>query len=390
MKKRYLDNFVKKDLKDKMVLLGGPRQVGKTTFSKFVGDNYYKNYTYLNWDKREMRSDIRNSKWPSDTKFIILDEIHKYTKWKSFIKGEYDIHKDKYDFMLTGSARLNVYKKGGDSLFGRYHYYSLHPFSYAELLGINSKHTPGKELFFPKHKKNLNIINDLLTYGGFPEPYLKKDKIFLQRWHNERKDLLFKEDIRDLTSIKDISSMDILSDILPHKVGSTLSINSIKEDLEVNHRTVKNWLKTFEMLYYSFRLYPYQSKKIKALKKEAKLYLWDWSEIETKGEKLENLVASHLLKFCNYMYDVFGYKIELFYIRDKYQKEVDFLVTYNLKPWFAVEVKNTKKELSKYLKYFTQKLSIPFSYQIINNFDEDYMKDRIRVMPLDKFLSALV
>lgn len=391
MKNRYLKDVISKDLKEKMVFLAGPRQVGKTTFAKLIGEQAFKDFAYFNWDNRKMREAIRSSRWPSNSSLIILDELHKYSKWKSFIKGEYDVNKDKYNFLVTGSARLNVYKKGGDSLLGRYHYYRLHPFSYAELLNLKVNNEPGEELVFSKkHSADKKVLNKLLDYGGFPEPYIKSDKVHLQRWHNDRKDLLFKEDVRDLTSVRDISSMDLMGSILPSKVGSLLSLNSIREDIEVTHKSVSNWLKIFEMLYYSFRVYPYQSRKINSLKKEAKLYLWDWSEVENKGARLENLVASHLLKFCDYLYDAFGHKVELFYLGDVDKRELDFLVTYNSKPWFAVEVKTSQSKPDKQLRYFKDKLKIPYSYQVVYDLDDDYTEDGIRLMSLGKFLSALV
>lgn len=387
MQKRYLLAFIEKDLQEKMIFLGGPRQVGKTTFSK----NIQTEYAYYNWDNKFDRKAILKMAWPVDKKLIILDEIHKYSRWKNFIKGEYDVKKEKHNFFVTGSARLNVYKKGGDSLLGRYHYYRLHPFSYAELLDIHNEYTPGAELTVVRnYSAQPNIIEKLFRFGGFPEPYLKANKIHLQRWHNERKQLLFREDIRDLTQIRDLSNMEIMSDLLPSKVGSTLSLNSLREDLEVTHKSVTLWLSIFEALYYSYRVYPYKNTKIKSLKKEAKLYLWDWSELETEGARLENMVGSHLLKMCHFLYDVYGHPVELFYLRDIEKREVDFLVTYKQNPWFAVEVKLSDDKPSKELLYFKEKLKIPYCYQVIKNYNQHNIFKDINLISLDRFLKLLV
>ncbi|MBN1410914.1 MAG: DUF4143 domain-containing protein [Spirochaetales bacterium] len=242
-----------------------------------------------------------------------------------------------------------------------------------------------------------------MTYGGFPEPYLKADERewsqgiataiqcpVCRPWHNARKQLLFREDIRDLTHIRDLSSMEILSDMLPSRAGSLLSLNALREDLEVTHKSVVLWLNVFENLYYSYRVYPFNNTRIKSLKKEAKLYLWDWSEIESEGAKLENMVAGHLLKMCHFLVDAYGHEVMLYYIRDTEGREVDFLVTWKGKPWFAVEVKMSDDKPSRHLIYFKEKLGIPFCYQVIKNYDRRVVTRDVQLVSLDIFLSGLV
>ena len=127
------------------------------------------------------------------------------------------------------------------------------------------------------------------------------------------------------------------------------------------------------------------------MRKEPKLYLWDWSQVENPSARLENMVASHLLKTIHWLYDSQGFKAELFFLRDREGREVDFLVTVDKKPWFSVEVKQNNKDVSSHLKYFGQKLKIPFQYQIVGGMDtEDYIRDGIRVLGAAKFLSGLV
>ena len=388
---RYLTKAIVKDLKKKMVFLGGPRQVGKTTCSNYTAKSHFPSFTYFNWDNRDHRKDILNSRWPTDSRLIILDEIHKYTRWKSFVKGEYDIHKERCNFFITGSARLDVYKKGGDSLLGRYHYYRLHSFSYAELLKLIPSSEPFKELSFREvTSKGIDIYNRLYNFGGFPEPYLEADETVLRRWRNERKHLLFKEDVRDLSQVRDLSSMEIMVDLLPMKVGSLLSVNSLSGDLEVTHKSVNHWLGIMEALYYCFRIYPFAHRNIRSLKKEPKLYLWDWTEIEDRGARLENLVACHLLKFCHFYYDALGYRLDLRFLRDQQKRELDFLVTVDNKPWFAVEVKSKDLKLSTPALYFKDKLNIPFVYQVVENTEKDFEEKGIRVISLKKFLGALI
>jgi len=206
----------------------------------------------------------------------------------------------------------------------------------------------------------------------------------------ERVERLVKEDIRDVETIKDLGSLLVLVGMLPEKVGSLLSINSLREDLQVAHKTVSNWIEILERFYYQFRIYPFTANTIKSLRKEPKLYLWDWSEISNPAARLENMVASHLLKTVHWLYDTQGYKAELFFLRDKEGREMDFLVTINRKPWFSVEVKTNDDEISPSVKYFGNKLKIPFQYQLIQKNDVDYTREGIRVMGIKKFLSGLV
>lgn len=390
-KDRYLHSSIISDLKNKMVFIGGPRQVGKTTLAKYIGVNDYKKYIYLNWDNREDRKMILERKFEAESKLIVFDEIHKYKQWKNYIKGEFDKYKDKFHILVTGSARLDLYKKGGDSLMGRYHYYRLHPFSLAEVLGIKTNLKIFKELVFQEKKKNTTkIFIDLLTFGGFPEPFLKKDFKTLRRFHNERLDRLVKEDIRNIEQVRDLSALQILVEILPDKVGSLLSLNNLRQDLQVSHKTISLWMDILERFYYHFRVYPFSAKTIKSLRKEPKMYLWDWSQIKNKGINLENIVASHLLKTSHFLYDFEGYKVELHFLRDIEGREVDFLVTVDKKPWLAVEVKSSDEQASKHLKYFVKKLKIPFAYQVVKQPGIDFWQDKIRIISVDKFLSGLI
>ncbi len=386
--KRYLTDNILKDLKSKMVFIGGPRQVGKTSLAKYIIAKHFKRHSYFNWDYKEDRDDILNYRFNPDSKLLIFDEIHKYKNWKNHIKGIYDKYKGKYSIIITGSSRLDIYRKGGDSLLGRYYYYKLFPLTFAEVNKTNTQnYEPFKELKFSEEH---NHLKELQQFGGFPEPFFSKDKITLNRWHNMRSERIIKEDIRDIKFIKDISNLQILVDSLEKKVASLFSIKSVSEDISSSYKTVAHWLDILEEFYYVFRIYPFKYSKIKSIKKMPKLYLYDWSEVKDLGAKTENLVAVHLLKFVNYLYDAFGYKTELFFLRDIEGREVDFLVTVDTKPWFSVEVKTSKKNISKNLYYFSSRENIPFNYQIVSDKETDFIKDNIRVISIDKFLSALV
>lgn len=389
IKNRYLTKYVTSDLTEKMVFIAGPRQVGKTTLAKDIIAKQFAKPRYFNWDNRVDRKRILKSEWPGNADLIILDEIHKYKGWKSFVKGEYDSLKERYRFLITGSARMDIYRKGGDSMMGRYHHYRLHPFTLAELNSKNNTPSIMKEIPIPD-EHDFDALGVLDVFGGFPEPLMKQNQRTLRRWHNEKNNRLFREDIREIEQVRDLSSMQLLGDMLPEKAASLLSVNSLREDLGVSHRAVSSWLNILESFYYCFRVYPYSGKNYRSLKKEAKLYLWDWSEIDDEAARFENLIASHLLKLVHFLQDYEGYKVTLNYLRSAEKKEVDFLISVGSTPWFAVEVKLNNTNVSRNLYYFNEKLHIPFLYQVVKKSHIDTFTKGVRVVSADKFLGGLI
>ncbi len=391
-RQRYLTGNILGDLEEKMVFVGGARQVGKTTLALKILTQKFTNYSYYNWDFPPDRKKLMNFEFPGEKALLIFDEIHKYRKWKSLVKGIYDSYKSRYKIIVTGSAHLNVYRRGGDSLQGRYHYYTLHPFSLAELFEIKNKYTPSDELKFHTDdpKGNNDGLNQLFKFGGFPEILFKQSEQSLRRWHNEKLERLFREDIRDVENIRDIGNVKLLGDLLPSKAAGPLSINAVREDLEVSHRAVAKWLDVLELFYYHFRIYPYHSKIIRSIKKEPKIYLVDWSEVQDEGARFENLIASHLLKFVQYLREYEGYKTNLNYLRNVDKREVDFIVSSDGKPWFAVEVKMNDTQPSPNIYYFKERLNIPYLFQVVMKKDIDFIKDGIRIISADKFLTALI
>ncbi|HMN24753.1 MAG TPA: ATP-binding protein [Ignavibacteriaceae bacterium] len=388
-KERYLQDIILNDIADKMIFVGGARQVGKTTLAREILAKDFNNYEYYNWDYQPHRKKIISGELPGQRSLLIFDEIHKYKKWKNLVKGIFDTQKELYKIIVTGSARLNVYRKSGDSLQGRYRYFTLHPFSLAEVEILQNSFEPFAELNF--HSTSFkNNMDNLFEFGGFPEPLLTQSKKTLRRWQIEKHDRLFREDVRDVENIRDINSMKLLGDLLPSKVASQLSINSITEDLGISHRAITSWLNILESFYYHFRIYPYTAKGIRSIKKEPKLFLIDWSEVENEGARFENMIASHLLKFTNYLLETEGYKTGLFYLRNVDKKEVDFLVTVNNKPWFSVEAKLSETTPSKNLLYFKERLYIHFNFQVVKQSNTDLLKDEVRVISADKFLSGLI
>jgi hypothetical protein len=370
---RYINDSVDEDLKNKMVFVGGPRQVGKTTFAlTFLPGLDEKHPAYLNWDDILTRSSLLRGELPPNEDIIVLDEIHKYARWRNLVKGFYDTKKTDVSFIITGSARLDYYSKGGDSLQGRYHYYRLHPFSIQE---VNTN-------------PSVSDVQGLLKFGGFPEPFLRADEKFWRRWQRERLRRVIYEDIRDLENIKEISLLELLAEEIPNRVGAPLSVKNLKELLQVAHETVERWLKIFERMYYCYRIPPYGPSKVRAVKKEQKLYLWDWSIVPDSGPRFENFVASQLLKYCHFMEDTEGFRMDLRFIRDTDKREIDFVVLREGRPMFAVECKSGEKNINPSLFYFMKRTSIPRYYQVHEG-NRDYEKNGVRVLPVHTFCKEL-
>ncbi|OFZ28847.1 MAG: AAA family ATPase [Bdellovibrionales bacterium RIFCSPHIGHO2_01_FULL_40_29] len=355
-----------------MVFIGGPRQVGKTTLClSYLNPPERQNPNYLNWDDLKSKTLLRKGEIPH-AKLIVIDEIHKYKEWRNLLKGFYDKRPEGHNFLVTGSARLDHYRRGGDSLLGRYRYIRLHPLSIAELK-ITTK----------------NDLKDLIKFGGFPEPYFAANENNHRLWLNERLHRVINDDIRDLEFLKEYNSIELLAEALPDRVGSPLSVKSLSEDLQVSPHTTERWIDILEKVYYCFRILPYGAPKIRAVKKERKAYLWDWSALTDDGKVFENLVASHLLKYCHYIEDSTGHQMELRFLKDTDGREIDFIVLKNKKPIFAVECKTGDKQLSKNINYFKERTTIPFYYQVHLG-QKDYSPDRnVRVLPFLSFSSEV-
>ncbi|MBI2027793.1 MAG: ATP-binding protein [Deltaproteobacteria bacterium] len=358
-----------------MVLIAGPRQVGKTTLAlQFLQPSIESHPAYFNWDVTAHRPKMRNGEFPQDQPTIILDEIHKYARWKTLTKGFYDQYKSQKHFIITGSAKLNHYSRGGDSQLGRSWFYRLHPFS---LMEFNSSPT----------QKDLEY---LLKFGGFPDPLFKGSEEYLRRWSRERIRRILQDDLRDLERVRELSLVESLVDLLPSRVGSPLSIKSLREDLEVAHATVENWLRILENLYVCYRIPPFGSTKIRAVKKEQKLYLWDWSSVEEPGARFENFVANQLLKYCHLQEDAHGYRMELRYVRDTDKREVDFVVLQENRPEFAVECKLGEKNISPALYYFSERTKIARFFQVhLGTRDTGIAAKNVRILPWIQFCKEL-
>lgn len=387
---RYLLSAIVEDaLADhKMAFISGPRQVGKTHLSKSCLQNQQ---NYFNWDDVDFkRAWIKR---PLDlvkdlhSGPIIIDELHKYPKWKSSLKGFYDHMGQEVPIIITGSARLDLYKRGGDSLLGRYLPYRLHPFSVAE--SKKPPHPPQKPFDLTPSKTTFSL-DDLQNLSGFPEPLLKGSQTKAKRWSRLRLEQIINFDTRDIKNIANISLLTLLAQLLPSKVGSPLSLNSLREDLQTAYGTVVDWMSVLESLYVCFKIPPYHKNIVRGLKKESKYYLFDWLSVPDKGAQLENMVAQHLLKTCHFWTDTAQGHFQLFYVRTKEKLEVDFLIVRDNQPWLAIECKSNDAAISPALMKIAQWLQVPAIQLTLQNVDRKLVGKNIKVMNVEKFLSCLV
>jgi predicted AAA+ superfamily ATPase len=381
-----------------MAFVSGPRQVGKTTTCRIHGD------TYINWDNIDDREAILAGPTKLIDQFqldrlsrtlpiVIFDELHKYPRWKQFLKGFFDTYADQLRIMVTGSSRMDVYRRGGDSLMGRYFLYRMHPFSVAETL---TQDLPDEKRIIRQPKKVSSTNFDALwNHGGYPEPFLKRDMRFSRRWQSLRLEQLVREDIRDLTQIQQLDQLELLVKLLAERSAHQLIYGSLASNVRVSIDTARRWIDVLVSLHLGFLIRPWFKNVSRSLRKEPKWFLRDWASIKDPGDKAETFVACHLLKAVEGWNDIGLGRFELGYLRDKEKHEVDFLVARDGKPWFLVEVKLHDESISPSLKYFQQQLAAPFAFQVVldaNYVDADCFARAGTpiIVPARTFLSQLL
>jgi uncharacterized protein len=368
---RFIFKPILEDLSKKMVFIGGPRQCGKTFLAKEILKTSNSTRNYFNYDYPDDKKRILAQQW-SEEKYIALDEIHKFPKWKTFVKGMYDTQKETHNFLITGSARLDVYKRGGDSMMGRYHYWRLHPFTLDEL---------------PKNFNPEQSFQKLMRVGGFPEPFLDSSELNARRWRKERFDLILREDIRDLEKINEIQNISLLIDLLKTRVGSLIVVSNLASDLQVAPNTVKRWIEILEKMYLVFIIRPYTGNLSRAISKPFKVYFFDNADVEgDEGAIFENLVATHLYKRIQFIEDSEGYRMQLYFLRDKEGREIDFVITKDKKIERLIEAKWSDDQISKNLVYYSEKLKPKQSIQIVANLKREYTKNQLQVKKAVEYL----
>ncbi|MDF1795357.1 MAG: ATP-binding protein [Coxiellaceae bacterium] len=371
---RYLKSYIYTDLPEKIVILMGPRQCGKTTLAKAL----YDSYDYFNFDALADREALLNQQWDRNKKLIIFDELHKMNNWKQWLKGLYDTQGIPPEYIVTGSAKMSAFKKTGDSLAGRHFQFRLHPFDLKELHQFTND-SPEK------------LFEQLWACSGFPEPFIKGTQQYYKRWRTTHLDLILKEDLPDLATVQDINSIENLILLLKNRVGGSVSYSNLARDLQKDINTVKRWLILLENLYIIYRVTPYSKNIARSLLKEPKFYFYDHNYAENDdGAKLENIAANALKKECHLLHDTQGINAQLYYLRTKDGKEIDFLVTIDNAPSHMIEIKTSDNKPHQAFKHFEKFLPHTSQLQLVQNLKrESSTPSALEIRRLIPWLSQL-
>lgn len=370
---RYLTSVIQQDYPDKMTLISGPRQCGKTTLSKQI----FSSFDYFNYDSNEDYQALINKRWRRDSQAILLDEIHKMKGWKQWLKGIYDTEGQPPRIIVTGSANLETFRKVGDSLAGRYFHYHLHPLDIQEL--INYHNMAATEAF-----------EALWNFSGFPEPLLKGNHSFHRRWQRTHLDIILRQDLLDLFNVQSIKKIELLMELLRYRVGSPLSYSSLSRDIQASSPSIRQWLEHLESIYAIFFVHPFHRNIARSILKEPKIYFFDITRVKDEGARLENLVALTLLKQLDIIKDRDGYETSLNYIRTKDGLEIDFLLCIENKPILCIEVKNSDDNPSKAFQIFKKTYRDVPCIQLVRYLKRSFdTADQIQVRDLISFLADL-
>lgn len=351
------------DLDKKIILLVGPRQVGKTTFSK----NLLESFDYLNFDFDKDKIKIIKQLWDRDKDIIIFDEIHKMRNWKQWIKGIYDIEGLSQKIIVTGSARLDIAKKMGDSLAGRHFTYHMLPLDLKEL---NGTATPEKN------------FSKLIKYSGFPEPFFENSNSFHLKWQKSHMDLIIRQDLVSYENIRDVSSIELMAEMLRQRVSAPLSYNSLAIDLQRDPKTIQKWMNHLENLFVIFKVLPYSKNIARSVLKEPKYYFYDYTRIdENEGAQFENFVAVSLMKEIYYLNEVMGIEAKLWFLKKKGSLELDFFIERKKMPPVLIEVKTSDSEVSRSFNMFSPYFDNAIKIQLVKNLKKDFSdKNNVRVL----------
>lgn len=393
---RFYENLLAERLgaERQMAFVSGPRQVGKTTIGRALAQSCY------SWDNVTFKRAVLAGPdavaelagvrlLSSSLPVLLFDELHRFLRWKPFIKGFFDDYGESARLIVTGSARMDIYRRGGDSLMGRYFPYRIHPLGVGELVhpAVRPVETTPPALLPDKE------WDALLQFGGFPEPFARRDRSFSRRWRHLREEQLFREDIRDLTRVVEVDQMRHLALLLAERSGQPLVAASIARDIQVSEPTVKKWVATLSAFYYGFCVRPWHRNIENSLRKTPKWYLRDWSGIDDEGSRNETLIACHLLKAVEAWTDLGLGTYGLFYLRDKQKREVDFLVAKDGKPWFVAECKTSDISLSPALSSMQSATGAKHAFQLVMNLPhveaDCFRRVRPVIVPARTFLSQL-
>jgi uncharacterized protein len=374
--KREFTENLRRDLARKLVMLTGARQAGKTTLARQLMAGF-EPAQYLNWDVPADRLLITQHAWSPKARLVVFDEIHKMRDWKSFLKGAWDGREPGQAMLVTGSARMETFRQGGESLAGRYQAWRLHPFSVRELmvtLGVTAE----------------QALERLLERGGFPEPCLHGDAADADRWRAQYATDLVREDVLDFSRVHEVRTLQLLFEMLRERVGSPLKLSNLAQALQISPTTATRYVEILEALYIVFRVTPWHRDVARGLLKEPKIYFMDNGLVKgDTGIRLENAVAAMLLKHCHHRQDAEGKPITLHTIRDKERNEIDFVLAAGDTVTDLVEVKLSDPVPSAYLHRMAERFAPARAVQIVGELRQPAQHGLVEVAGAEGWLAGL-
>ncbi len=396
---RVYEDILRRHLAEEsqMAFVSGARQVGKTTLCQ----SFASAGSYLNWDVDEDRNVLRRGQAAIVERLglerararppvAVFDELHRMGRWKRLLKGLYDAHGKHVRIVVTGSSRLDVHQRGGDSLMGRYFLYRMHPLGVGELV----RPRVSEALVQAPAKLRDADWEALWEHGGFPQPFVRREARFTRRWRELRLVQLVREDLRDLTRVQELERIGALARILLERSAAQMSFASLANDIHVSPDTLRRWVGVLATLHHGFLVRPWFKDVARSLRKEPRWYSLDWAAVEDPGHRAETLVAVHLRKAVEGWTDLGLGRFDLHYVRDKQGHEVDFLVVRDRRPWFLVEVKLAEDRLHKELARFQDALGAPHAFQAVLELPYDaidvFQERRPVVVPARTLLSQIL
>ncbi len=389
---RYLDAQVAVDLARKMVILTGPRQVGKTTLARqFVvlhsANGEANPAQYFNWDVPEHRATVQAGRWNRAAPLLVFDEIHKMPDWKTWLKGVVDGKSETQRILVTGSARMETFRQSGPSLAGRFHALRLHPITVREWCAQT------QPPFAPTPQQ---ALAHLMARGGFPEPFLAPDATTAARWRADYFTGLIREDIVEFSRIGELNAMRLFVELLRARTGAPLSLASIARDLAVSPVTLKRYLEILEALFIVFIVRPWHKNIGRATQQMPKVYFFDNGLVtsdanagESAGVRFENAVAAMLAKHVDFLRDTSGREIGLHYIRTKDGGEVDFALSENGRLTDLIECKWADTAVTRALARFASEHVGTRATQLVYTLDHEQRHGQVDVVPAGPWLARL-
>jgi predicted AAA+ superfamily ATPase len=273
---------------------------------------------------------------------------------------------------------------------GRYLLYRMHPWTVGESLRTD---LPARVIQPPAEVSSADW-EALWEHGGFPEPFLRRDSRFTRRWRSLRQEQLSREDLREVAQVQDLGTMEVLMQILAERSAQQLVYANLAQEIGVAVDTVKRWIDLLGRLQYGFLVRPWFVNVAKALRKEPKWFLRDWSGLAEEGARAETFVACHLLKAVEGWTDLGLGDFQLRYLRDRQKREVDFLVVRDRLPWFLVEVKASQTSPSPSLAHFQAQTKARHAFQVVMNLPFEradcFLANQPIVVPAKTLLSQLL